>query len=268
MRPALSLLATVLAGTTIRLIIRRLSRRRPPPKPPQHAQIISRLNIIAPAHKPTRNAHADNECTFCLDAIHNGKQVRITPCNHAFHTSCLEQWVLFKAEHCLNWRHYSLRDDGKVECLVRKPTCPNCATELQVVPELLIRSVVLVSVARSLSLGCVRAAQEMINAGLVWFDQQPSHTTRSIHTYFPTAIQYPQPTQTTQYPHASTYVRTHTTFSEPSSPTDTDSMSSYSLSEQIDSPITTSLVATRPEQRGWRRAPGLHLAPRVVHATS
>lgn len=125
-----------------------------------------RGDIWARAHPRREQA----ECTFCLDIIRPSRSVSVreTQCGHSFHAGCLERWVFYTADICLDWTQYSLADDGAIDAHVRPPTCPNCAADLRVIPERLVRQVVLTSVARSLSLRDLAAAEEMYDAGLVY----------------------------------------------------------------------------------------------------
>lgn len=46
---------------------------------------------------PCRKADAsdaDNECYICLNHFEEGEDVRTLPCNHAFHSSCVDRWLL------------------------------------------------------------------------------------------------------------------------------------------------------------------------------
>jgi len=36
-------------------------------------------------------------CAICRGGISSGNTVRITPCNHVFHSDCLEEWLIHKA---------------------------------------------------------------------------------------------------------------------------------------------------------------------------
>ena len=289
MRRPVTIVATVIAGTAVRFL---LSRLRPPkPKRPRNPHVLYLLNRLAPQSHPPAN-HPHTECTFCLDRIRRSDKVRLTPCNHIFHADCLEQWVLFTAEQRLNVAHYSLRDDGKVECAVRKPTCPNCATVLDVVPGRLQRSVILLCVARSLNLRCLAAAEQMLDAGLVWYEERPDHLPHEAHTnnYFQQAsrphqtIQYPQPIEAIQSPSSRVsttvristapassrrrapsrrYVRADSTLSEP--PTELQEQTPRrSLPDH--SRLMSIPVLTRAEQRGWRRAKTFTTPISVVEA--
>lgn len=140
------------------------------------AEVAALLNRRAPPvradiwHSATVPNRPDPECTFCLEQIRPLKHhlLRETPCNHIFHAACLEQWVFYTAETCLDWTQYTLSDDGSIDLHARPPSCPNCSADLSVLPDRLVRSVMLVSVARSLSLRDLATAAEMYDAGLVY----------------------------------------------------------------------------------------------------
>lgn len=157
----------------------RRRRRRPAPPPgakcARLAEVAALLDERAPpvcAKVWLRNAPRPDEyeCTFCLEPVRPVKDVfvRETPCGHVFHAPCLERWVFFTADICLDWTQYSLADDGSIDAHARPPSCPNCSADLGVLPESLVRTVVLTSVARSLSLRDLVTAAEMYDGGLVY----------------------------------------------------------------------------------------------------
>jgi len=46
---------------------------------------------------PTRSAtdaDVDNKCNICLSSFEEGEVLRTLPCEHAFHSSCIDQWLL------------------------------------------------------------------------------------------------------------------------------------------------------------------------------
>ena len=189
MRPV-SLVIAIAAGTAVRFLLRKLPpfRRRRRIRSRQssssaqsatlkrirHPQIQALLDQNAPqisAHEwQSKQLTAGQvECTFCLETIRPSSDcLRVTGCSHVFHAHCLEQWVMYTADSCLDWHHYTLSDDGSIESHVRPPTCPNCSADLNVLPPKLVRNVMLTSVARSLSLRDLSAAAEMYDAGLVY----------------------------------------------------------------------------------------------------
>lgn len=186
------LAAAALAALGLRLMRRarrRNPRRRPRalPPPPRHAEVATALDRCAPRAPPA--AGRGRDCTFCLERADSAGEVRVTACEHVFHAACLEEWVFYAADRFLDWRQYCLGDDGTVEATVSPPSCPNCARDLCVVPEPLVRTAILTSIARSLSLRDLVAAAEMYDAGLVGRDlppvrarstEAPRHAQRSV----------------------------------------------------------------------------------------
>ncbi|XP_031634314.1 probable E3 ubiquitin-protein ligase RHC1A [Contarinia nasturtii] len=62
---------------------------------------------------------ADDLCTICLELISvdvDGRDVRITPCGHIFHHTCIRPWLI--------GRYGNNRD-------TRGPFCPNCKRRIQ-----------------------------------------------------------------------------------------------------------------------------------------
>lgn len=191
MRPT-TVLYALFAGTAARLILhllppfRRPRRRlRPPPTTSQDTTstststppptVAAQLDLRAPPisgrqYRRSNPSVLPTECTFCLEAIRPTKHelLRQTPCNHVFHSSCLERWVFYTASLCLDWTQYSLSDDGSIVSRVRTPTCPNCTQDLDVLPQQLVQKVILTSIARSLSLRDLATAAEMYATGIVF----------------------------------------------------------------------------------------------------
>ena len=58
------------------------------------------------APKSCETLFSDDECTICLEQM-SGASIRTFPCNHKFHSKCIDQWIY--------------RGQG---------TCPNCKFEL------------------------------------------------------------------------------------------------------------------------------------------
>lgn len=71
-------------------------RERPAP-----VQTVDDLDLIE--YDPTQRSKED--CTVCLQLLQRGILTRILPCNHAFHQSCVDPW------------------------LIRQYTCPTCTTQ-------------------------------------------------------------------------------------------------------------------------------------------
>lgn len=222
----------LVAGTAVRLLVtafpRFRNRRRlrahanahqRAPKRLRHPHILALLDQRAPIIRADhwRRRNPETDCTFCLEAIRPSRiSLRVTPCRHVFHASCLEQWVLYTADICLDWHQYSLSDDGSIKSSARHPSCPNCSADLQVVPHHLLKKVVLTSIARSLSLSDLSAAAEMYDAGLVYragpAHSAPSTRRRSVVTSAATSHSRNPQRYSRPVPR---YVRQDSTVSEP-----------------------------------------------------
>ena len=61
------------------------------------------------------DARRDNSCTICMASFRNGQAVKLTPCGHAFHSSCFDPWLTNGKNHCpscsLELLHTSKDDD-------------------------------------------------------------------------------------------------------------------------------------------------------------
>ena len=58
---------------------------------PVHSYGATELAAIGPSAAST-----PVECAVCLIAFAAGDQVKTLPCKHAFHTQCIDQWLLVK----------------------------------------------------------------------------------------------------------------------------------------------------------------------------
>lgn len=174
------------------------------------AGVSSRLDEIAPRTKPSSSRRKrrcrrgqiacdsanryrrdmssndgllDDDCTFCLDALtaKRAGDIRITPCGHAFHAGCLEQWVYHRADTYLDWRNYTLAEDGHIEGSAQPPSCPNCGTALDVISSKELKLTLLKTIARALSLRDLSTAADIFDSGLVHHPLVDSEVTRIPH---------------------------------------------------------------------------------------
>lgn len=142
-----------------------------PSKPPA-PDIVARLDVVAPR---VECESSSDDCSFCLDQLvaPGAGCVRIPECGHAFHSNCLETWVFHRAEAFLDWRNYTLQEDGVVvqDVSVLPPTCPNCGKDLGVISSDLLEQTLLTTIARSLSFGDLSSAADLMNSGLVRYEE-------------------------------------------------------------------------------------------------
>lgn len=197
-------------------------------KQASHPEVLKLLQKVAPSH--AGDDSSDSECTFCLESVQSHQIARTTRCNHVFHAPCLEKWVLYVADTALDWRSYTFSADGGIRCLTRFPTCPNCSAQLDVLPKHALRTAMLTSVARSLSLRDLHAASEIYDAWSVLRDaaQRNSAVNRS---------------QSEDATHISNFILPRSYLAS----------SNARHNSSVSSLAPTSL--TRAEQRGWGRSP-------------
>ena len=43
---------------------------------------------------------SDKICSICLDHFQDGKPVKVLPCNHPFHPSCVDGWLSEHSTSC------------------------------------------------------------------------------------------------------------------------------------------------------------------------
>lgn len=108
--------------------------------------VLDLLNECAPktsaAHYHSRSESCDN-CSICLAAIpQNSSSVRITACHHVFHSSCLEEWIMYAVASCNAWESYDVNRNGDVRLNMRVPDCPNCKAHLPVIPSHFVQSAI------------------------------------------------------------------------------------------------------------------------------
>lgn len=63
------------------------------------------MESIASLVEPIVDHHfKDDQCVICLEKFHTGDRLRILPCQHRFHTSCIDKWLSgsFSHDDCMN----------------------------------------------------------------------------------------------------------------------------------------------------------------------
>jgi hypothetical protein len=61
----------------------------------------ARQNSSVLQHQAELNdSRMDNSCVICVSSFKNKQKLRLTPCGHAFHSNCLEPWLLSGKNHC------------------------------------------------------------------------------------------------------------------------------------------------------------------------
>ncbi|KAL3140089.1 hypothetical protein ABBQ38_004369 [Trebouxia sp. C0009 RCD-2024] len=54
-------------------------------------------------------------CAICLEDYRDGEKLRVLPCNHRFHTECIDQWLSSRKPLCPVCKHDALRPLGEEE---------------------------------------------------------------------------------------------------------------------------------------------------------
>jgi len=76
---------------------------------------INRLGGLSSLHGSCEEGHADKECSICLNDFDQGDTIRrLRVCGHAFHKSCIDLWLLRRADCPLCKRNVA-GSEGKVD---------------------------------------------------------------------------------------------------------------------------------------------------------
>lgn len=60
------------------------------------ASAISKLSVKIFREKPSQ----EESCSICLEEYEEGSELRVLPCHHQFHTSCVDAWLTTKKKLC------------------------------------------------------------------------------------------------------------------------------------------------------------------------
>ncbi|CAO3691543.1 unnamed protein product [Rhizopus stolonifer] len=60
------------------------------------ASAVSKLSIKIFSEKE----HDEEGCAICLEEYQKGTELRLLPCNHQFHTSCVDAWLITQKKLC------------------------------------------------------------------------------------------------------------------------------------------------------------------------
>uniref|UniRef100_A0A8C4TNU9 Zinc finger, SWIM-type containing 2 n=1 Tax=Erpetoichthys calabaricus TaxID=27687 RepID=A0A8C4TNU9_ERPCA len=71
----------------------------PCPMPPPTQQVVQALPQMKVAAS-SKLLEPGWQCRLCLNAFCVGQHVRRLPCNHKFHTSCIDQWLTSTSSSC------------------------------------------------------------------------------------------------------------------------------------------------------------------------
>lgn len=73
-----------------------------------HAQLHSSM---------THSSHVKvDDCVICFDSIADDQLVKVLqPCNHYFHSDCINQWLIIEKRCPMCMRYLTMQDDGNYE---------------------------------------------------------------------------------------------------------------------------------------------------------
>lgn len=92
-------------------------------RPRQEDVVVHASNEVIQRASTERTLEHDSEefCAICQDEMHTGELVRrITVCNHEFHRSCIDNWLLNRSVRCPTCR-FDVRETGRTSSTVRSP---------------------------------------------------------------------------------------------------------------------------------------------------
>lgn len=68
-------------------------------------------------------------CAICLEDYRDGEKLRVLPCNHRFHTECIDQWLSSRKPLCPVCKHDALRPFGADEAEAQAQEDAEAVTE-------------------------------------------------------------------------------------------------------------------------------------------
>jgi len=92
-------------------------------RPRQEDVVVHASNEIIQRASTERTLEEDLEelCSICQDEMHSGELVRrLTVCNHEFHRSCIDNWLLNRSVRCPTCR-FDVRETGRASSTARSP---------------------------------------------------------------------------------------------------------------------------------------------------
>ena len=99
-------------------------------RPRQEDVIVHASNEVIQRASTERTLEEDSEefCSICQDEMHAGEMLRrLTVCQHEFHRSCIDNWLLNRSVRCPTCR-FDVRETGRVSSTVRSPLLSATAT--------------------------------------------------------------------------------------------------------------------------------------------
>ena len=92
-------------------------------RPRQEDVIVHASNEVIQRASTERTLDEDSEefCSICQDEMHAGEMLRrLTVCQHEFHRSCIDNWLLNRSVRCPTCR-FDVRETGRASSTARSP---------------------------------------------------------------------------------------------------------------------------------------------------
>jgi hypothetical protein len=75
----------------------------------------------------------NDSCVICLADFEQGNRIKVLPCNHGFHTECIDPWINDRSEHCPICK-MSILEGPRRRWLLGIPCCACCSCCLRPAP--------------------------------------------------------------------------------------------------------------------------------------